>query len=539
MADPILHIKDAYFFELPKVLAPSNFTSRGQFPEVWVRNDDEFQNWEFDQLYNALAALQVQMPPKAVAREAWHHWQHENHDNFAAPFDEFLDSLWRQRVTEYNTWRKAEAARLTADGDEGAAKTASQRPIEDYLGTLGHDPFESFIVKRGTPEFQAQWRAARHKAGGDAAVREWQKDASQPEWSKEKLEGYNFHLSGKVIIPQPFGELRNLHETQSSLVNPTDRWGTDGIINRDDFGFAISKFMVIEVGVALILWIVFSWLASRVASGKSPRGWAWNLLEPFVIFIRDQIARPALDGHHDEDHGEHGQDGHGHEAHSGHAHAPATAAKAHGAHGDHGHQPAAHGHAHATDAHEKLPSQTYLPYLCTIFFFILGMNLAGMLPWIGAPTGTWAVTLALAITVLLAGFIGGVKAFGVGGYFLNQIPSMDLPPVLAVLLKPMIFLIELLGLIIKHAVLSVRLLANMLAGHMVLLAIMALAFGATAAAQFVNADGSVSPIWWVAAVCSVVGCALLSLLELFVAFLQAYVFTLLSALFIGAAIHKH
>jgi F-type H+-transporting ATPase subunit a len=530
MADPILHIKDAYFFELPKLLAPSTFISRSQFPEVWARNDDEFQNWEFDRLYSDLIALQVRMPSKEESREAWHHWQHENHDNFAAPFDEFLDSRWRLRVTEFHAWRKAETAKLRAESHETAANIMSERTIEDYLSTVV-EPFESFVAHRESPQFQAQWRAARHKAGGDAAVREWQKDASLPEWSKEKLDGYNFHLSGKVIIPQPFGELRNLHETQSSLINPTDRWGTDGIINRDDFGFAISKFMVIEVGVALILWVVFSWLASKVASGKSPRGWAWNLLEPFVIFIRDQIARPALDGHHDEDHGEHG-----HDAHSD-AQAPAVAAKGHAGHDDHGHKPAAHGHA--SHAHDKLPSQTYLPYLCTIFFFILGMNLAGMLPWIGAPTGTWAVTLALAITVLLAGFVGGVKAFGVGGYFLNQIPSMDLPPVLAVILKPMIFLIELLGLIIKHAVLSVRLLANMLAGHMVLLAIMALAFGATAASQFVNADGSVSPIWWVAAVCSVVGCALLSLLELFVAFLQAYVFTLLSALFIGAAIHKH
>jgi F-type H+-transporting ATPase subunit a len=116
---------------------------------------------------------------------------------------------------------------------------------------------------------------------------------------------------------------------------------------------------------------------------------------------------------------------------------------------------------------------------------------------------------------------------------------MDLPVYMAVVLKPVIFVIELGGLLIKHGVLSVRLLANMMAGHMVLLAIIGLAFGATAASQFVLPNGDVSPMWWVAAICSVVGCALLSLLELFVAFLQAYVFTLLSALFIGAAIHKH
>jgi F-type H+-transporting ATPase subunit a len=333
-----------------------------------------------------------------------------------------------------------------------------------------------------------------------------------------------------------------LHEAQSTIVSQDTAW-----INRDDFGFAISKFMVIEVAVGLVLWLVFSWLASRVIHGAAPRGGLWNLLELFVSFIRDEIARPALDGHHGAEHGGaehggaehgHGDDGHGQPTHAGQSHAE---------HGPRGH---AHereealgdtvGHAAVVHrAHEPPPSVRYTPILCTIFFFILGMNLAGMLPWIGSPTGTWAVTLALAVITLLVGFLGGVKQFGLGGYFLNQIPGMDLPVYMAVVLKPFIFVIEILGLIIKHGVLSVRLLANMLAGHMVLLAIMGLAFGATAAFQFSLPDGRVSAWWWLAAVLSVVGCAVLSLLELFVAFLQAYVFTLLSALFIGAAIHKH
>jgi F-type H+-transporting ATPase subunit a len=247
------------------------------------------------------------------------------------------------------------------------------------------------------------------------------------------------------------------------------------------------------------------------------------LLEVFFVFIRDQVARPALDTHHDDGHAEHGHEEHGH-------------ADDHGDH--HGHGAPAHAHA-AHAVHHENPSERYTPVLCTIFFFILGCNLAGMLPWVGSPTGTWGVTLALAMVTLLVGFIGGVREFGLGGYFLNQIPSMDLAWPMAIVLKPIIFVIELGGLLIKHAVLSVRLLANMLAGHMVLLAIMGLAFGSVAAGGFIQADGSISPMWWVAAISSVVGCTLLSLLELFVAFLQAYVFTLLSALFIGAAIHKH
>ena len=303
--------------------------------------------------------------------------------------------------------------------------------------------------------------------------------------------------------------------------------------------------MLIEVAIGLVLIMIFSWLASKLSRGGALRGKSWNFFEVFYVFIRDQVARPSLDGHHGEEHGHadhppaadaHAAPDHAHAAHdhaAGHGHGSGPAH----AHDQHSHAPAAHHQAPA--AHHERPSDKYTPVLCTIFFFILGCNLAGMLPWVGSPTATWAVTFALAVITLLAGFVGGVRQFGLAGYFLNQIPSMQLEWYMAMFLKPILFVIELGGLIIKHAVLSVRLLANMLAGHMVLLAIMGISFGATAAVGFVAADGSVSPWWWVAAICSVIGCTLLSLLELFVAFLQAYVFTLLSALFIGAAIHKH
>ncbi len=105
---------------------------------------------------------------------------------------------------------------------------------------------------------------------------------------------------------------------------------------------------------------------------------------------------------------------------------------------------------------------------------------------------------------------------------------MDLPPILAVLLKPMIFVIEILGLCIKHFILAMRLLANMMAGHLVLAVI--LAFIAASAA---------SMAWYAVTPASVLGAVALSLLELFVAFIQAYIFTFLSALFIGMAVHPH
>ena len=94
----------------------------------------------------------------------------------------------------------------------------------------------------------------------------------------------------------------------------------------------------------------------------------------------------------------------------------------------------------------------------------------------------------------------------------------------------MIVAIEILGMLITQGVLAGRLLANMVAGHVVLLGIMTLAF---------SVEGAMSNTWLITAPICVVGSTLISCLELFVAFLQAYIFTFLSALFIGAAIHHH
>lgn len=298
----------------------------------------------------------------------------------------------------------------------------------------------------------------------------------------------NHELSGKIVIPQPFGSLKSFYARES--------------------GFAISKFMVIEVVIAVLLVAIFARLAPKVASGRAPKGLGWNLFEAMLLFIRDGIARPAIDSH-DHAHEEHAADDHAHAGHS---------------HDDHGHGKHKKHHAHDGDR--------FLPILWTMFFFILFCNLFGMLPWLGSPTGTFGVTLALAGCTFATTLIAGTIKFGPIGFWKNQVPGMDLSPALALLLKPMIFVIEVLGLFIKHGVLAVRLLANMLAGHLVLLAILGLIITA--------AEANVSnTLFGVVSFSSVVGSTLLSCLELFVAFLQAYVFTFLSALFIGAAVHQH
>ena len=105
---------------------------------------------------------------------------------------------------------------------------------------------------------------------------------------------------------------------------------------------------------------------------------------------------------------------------------------------------------------------------------------------------------------------------------------MDLPKAMAVFLVPMILAIEIMSLFIKHAILAIRLLANIFAGHLVLAVIL-----------FFIVDTATSLIWYGVAPASVIGGATLSLLELLFAFIQAYIFAFLTSLFIGMAVHQH
>jgi F-type H+-transporting ATPase subunit a len=321
--------------------------------------------------------------------------------------------------------------------------------------------------------------------------------------SMPTVEAFNAAMDGKILIPQPFGTLDSLYEKKA--------------------GFCISKYMVLELLLAGILLLVFTRLAKRLRSGEPAKGAFANLFEAMILFVRDQIARPAIDSHD-----------HGHDDHHGDA--------AHAAHGGHGHADGGHHDSHgaptlagaggpAVTVHREVhDGDRFVPLLLTLFFFVLGCNLLGMVPWAGSPTASFSVTLALAGVTMLTVIVAGMLKFGFFGFFANQVPSMDLPLPLAILLKPMIFAIEMLGLCIKHLILAVRLLANMVAGHLVLLGIMGLI---SAAATYSMG------LWATVTGISVVSCTLFSILELFVAFLQAYIFTFLSALFIGASVHQH
>ncbi len=447
MASDILHIKDSFYFEVPKALWRSDRESAKELAQDYgpwvVRNDEDYQDWEAAQIVDGLKSI-AEDPAKLDGIEAkWKAWQSAEHIRHGRPMDQFLDD---------------EIASLRATADKWAKKNAPEGGIRDvteaYLAD--HPNYEYAWMYRITadPAKNQQWRELRHKFDTKQVLDEYL-EMPRADWDQAKVAAYNKSLSGKIFIPQPLATLRNAYEVQS--------------------GFGITRYMVIEVVVGLIVLLLFRWLAGKIATGQAPKGKLWNLLESFVTFVRNKVVVPAM-GEHDAD--------------------------------------------------------KYMPFFWTLFMFVLGCNLMGMIPFVGAPTSVLATTGALALMIFAIGLVQGIRHFGLIGYLKNLAPSLGLPIYLAIPIVPLVWLIELLSLLIKHFILAVRLLANLVAGHLVLLGFMGIGFGAHAVAM---STGS----WGFAAFISILASTLLSFLELFVAFLQAYIFTFLAAMFIGSATHHH
>jgi F-type H+-transporting ATPase subunit a len=220
----------------------------------------------------------------------------------------------------------------------------------------------------------------------------------------------------------------------------------------------ISKHVLMMWSASAVLLATLPLLAIRwplVPSGSK------NLLETFVVFVRDEIVLPNT-----------GEEG-----------------------------------------------RSYLPYFLTAFFFILLVNLQGMIPGLSTATGNISVTAALALCTFGLINWAGIRKFGVFQHIKNFIPH-GLP----VWLVPLMLPLEIMGLLTRSFALCIRLFANMIAGHIVILAFMTLIF--------IFHSIFVAPE-------SVLAAVGLGFLELFVAFLQAYIFTLLSAIFVGASLHPH
>lgn len=161
----------------------------------------------------------------------------------------------------------------------------------------------------------------------------------------------------------------------------------------------------------------------------------------------------------------------------------------------------------------------YLPYFLTLFAFIFLMNLLGLAPGGATATGNYLVSGSLAACTLGLIFLSGIREHGLAGFLKTFIPH-GVPSWLI----PLMFPLEILGLLIRCSVLCVRLFMNMVAGH----AVMLIFFGLV----LLIGQKLLAPV-------AVGVVAFIVFLELIVAFLQAYIFTLLSAVFTGFVLHPH
>jgi F-type H+-transporting ATPase subunit a len=235
-------------------------------------------------------------------------------------------------------------------------------------------------------------------------------------------------------------------------------------------GVQITRFMVMELVVAALLMAILIPVVRHIARTPYSRGWFMNMFEAILLFIRDEVARPSIGGH---------------------------------------------------------GADRFLPYLWTAFFFVLFSNLLGMIPGGASTTANVNVTGVLALMTFGIVVTAGMRESGVAGFWLAIVPHLDVPKLLKPFLWGLMFFIEIVGLLIRHSVLAIRLFANMFAGHMVLSVILGF---------ILMANGW---LFYMVMPFSVAGVIALSFLELLVAFLQAYIFTFLSAMFIGAALHPH
>lgn len=162
--------------------------------------------------------------------------------------------------------------------------------------------------------------------------------------------------------------------------------------------------------------------------------------------------------------------------------------------------------------------EKFLPYLLTAFFFILFGNFLGLIPFSATFTSNISVTATLAVFSFLVIQFGGMRNNGAFGYFKGLIPH-GVP----VFLLPIMIVVEFLGLLAKPFALAIRLFANMTAGHIVIYALISLIF----VMQSVGWAGLAIPM-----------ALFIYGLEVLVALLQAYIFTMLSSLFIGMAVHQ-
>jgi len=264
--------------------------------------------------------------------------------------------------------------------------------------------------------------------------------AAQPEGGGDVFAHLLHHLYDAHVLELPFLRIELPHFPPVTIA---------GIV----FDFSITKHLVFLWLAAAILCIGTVLIARKSSRRLVPTG-AGNLLEIFLVFVRDEIVIPNM-----------------------------------GAQG-----------------------VRYLPYLLTTFFFILLMNVLGLFPYGASSTGNVNVTAGLAIIAFFMIQYAAIRAQGLGHYLRHLTGGVHWS------LWPIMVPIEVLGLFTKAFALCVRLFANMIGGHTVIVSLIGLIF------LFHSFIVAVAPASFVVAI---------NFLEIFVAALQAYIFTMLTSLFMG------
>ncbi|MBL4769832.1 MAG: F0F1 ATP synthase subunit A [Planctomycetes bacterium] len=238
----------------------------------------------------------------------------------------------------------------------------------------------------------------------------------------------------------------------------------DGAPDLDGTQLVMTNLQIFQIAAILMIILAFSGVPAYLRTSKGD--WMTRVLTGWILYIRDEMVVPNL-----------GKD----------------------------------------------DGRRFLPFFCSIFFFIVFMNLMGLVPGSVTPTTNVFVTMALALITFVSMLGLGMAAQGPVAFWKNLVP--DVPW----WMWPMMFAIEVVGLIIKPFALMIRLFANMTGGHMVVLSFMGLIF------FFAGTD--LSSIAWGVSVPAVGFGVFIMIIEGFVALLQAYIFTQLSCLFVGACLH--
>ncbi|MBU3011162.1 F0F1 ATP synthase subunit A [Polaribacter vadi] len=290
-------------------------------------------------------------------------------------------------------------------------------------------------------------------------------------WSSEGLVTFmssEFHHNddGHVIVEKNGLKFAKIHSKIYELDNGAATVSFDETHHATNahktLDFSITKSVVGILFAAFLMLLWFSKLAKQYKTRKVPKGFG-RVLEPLVIYVRDEIARPNIG--------------------------------------------------------EK-KYKKFMGFLLTVFFFIWILNLLGLTPLGFNVTGQIAVTVALAMFTMVIYLFSGSKDFWAHTLWMPGVP---------VILRPILAIIELAGFIlIKPFSLLVRLFANITAGHFVVMSLIALMVTMKEAFGPVASTGM-----------SLALALFIMVIEILVAFLQAFIFTMLSSLFIGMAVEEH